>query len=79
MGLTIKDVLQLIEKMATSSLQWFNEGVTPKKHFEIHEVDGIIMVNAILDFLTKKIDKLNIKVVNMSSYEMCGLRHTIGF
>ncbi|XP_044489283.1 uncharacterized protein LOC123213766 [Mangifera indica] len=76
MGKTFDMALHLIEEMASNSCRWPNDRASQKRHLGVHEVDGITMVNAKLDALTKKLERLDIKVVRTSSCENCGGDHT---
>lgn len=63
-GLPIENELQLIERMATNSLLWYND-TTPRKSLRIYETDGITMVNVKLNVLTKKLERMDMKTVGI--------------
>lgn len=67
--------LQLIEKITSNSCQWSNDRASHKRPLEVHEVDGITMVNVKLDALTKQLERLDMNVVLTSSCEMCDGDH----
>ncbi|XP_044468620.1 uncharacterized protein LOC123198100 [Mangifera indica] len=75
MGKTSDMALHLIEEMASNSCRWPNDRASQRRHLGVHEVDGITMVNAKLDALTKKLERLDMKVVRTSSCENCGGDH----
>lgn len=61
--------------MVTSSLLW-NDDTTPRKSIGIHEVNRITMVNAKLDVLRKKLERLDMKVIDISiRCKICGGGH----
>ena len=67
-----KDILDLFEEMANTQSLWSNERTTTKKAGAI-EVDNFTVLNAKLDALTKRMDKVNVNAVSIlsSSYELC--------
>lgn len=62
--------------MVASGFQWFDKGIAQKKLFGMYEVNEITMVNAKLDALIEKLKRLDIKVMNISSCDIYGRRHT---
>ena len=78
MSKTPEDALDLFEEMANTQSLWSNERTITKKA-EAIEVDNFTILNAKLDALTKRMDKVNINVVSTlsSSYELCHRCHPI--
>ena len=72
MSKTPEDALDLFEEMANTQSLWSNERTITKKGRAI-EVDNLTMLNAKLDTLTKKMDKVNVNAVSTlsSSCELC--------
>ena len=72
------DALDLIKEMANTQSLWTNERAISRKGGSI-EVDVLTMVNARLDSLSKRIDKMSVKAVStspLSSFcELCQGRH----
>ena len=65
--------------MANIQSLWSNKRAIPKKGGTL-EVDGLTMLNAKLDALTKRMDKMNISALSssaLSSCEFCQGGHTI--
>ena len=69
---TLEDALDLFEEMANTQSLWSNKRTIIKKAGAI-EVDSLIMLNAKLDALTKRMDKVNINAVSIlsSACELC--------
>ena len=69
---TPEDALDLFEEMANTQSLWSNERTITKKVGAI-DVDGLTMLNAKLDALTKRMDKVNVNAVSTlsSSCELC--------
>ena len=59
MSKTPVDTYALLEKMATNNYQWHGERNQPWKAVGAYEIDSLSMVNAKLDTLTKKLERLN--------------------
>ena len=78
MSKTPDDAYAFLEKMASNNYQWHEEKNQPRKAVRVYEIDSLSMVNAKLDSLTKKLEKLNFigfpsKVL---SYKICGGGHS---
>ena len=69
MSKTPKDALYLFEEMDNTQSLWSNERAMPRKGGTL-DVDGLTMVNAKLDALTKRLNKMGLNVIS-SSYELC--------
>ena len=67
---TPEDALELFKEMANMHSLWANERVIPRKGGAI-EIDGLTMMNAKLDTLTKQMDKMGLNVISSSVYELC--------
>ena len=71
---THEDALDLFEEMANTQSLWSNERAIPKKGWSI-EVDSLIMINAKLDTLSKRMNQMKVNVVSTfdlsSSCELC--------
>ena len=69
---TPKDALDLFQEMTNPHSLWSNERTITKKAGAI-KVDSLTMLNAKLDALTKRMDKVNVNVVSILSYscELC--------
>ena len=65
MSKTPEDALDLFEEMANTQILWYNARDIPKKAGSI-EVDSLTMLNAKLDFLSKRIDKMSVNIVSTS-------------
>ena len=78
MSKTPEDALDLFEEMANTQSLWSNVRAIPKKVGSI-EVDSLTMLNAKMDSLSKRIDKISVNVVStspLSSFcELCQGRH----
>ena len=72
MSKTPEDALDLFEEMANTQSLWSNERTIPKKAGSI-EVDSLTMVNAKLDALTKRIDKMSVNAISSSVSSSCEL------
>ena len=72
MSKTPEDALDLFEEMANTQSLWSNERTITKKAGAI-EVDSLTMLNAKLDALTKRTDKVNVNAISTlsSSCELC--------
>ena len=73
MSQTLKDTLELLEKMDNTQSLWSNERVIPRKG-KVMDMDEMTMMNAKLDALTKKIDKMGLNTISptlVSSCEFC--------
>ena len=72
MSKILEDALDLFEEMANTQSLWSNERTITKKARTI-EVDSLTMLNAKLDALTKRMDKVNVNAISTlsSSYELC--------
>ena len=70
---TPEDALKLFEKMANTQSLWSNERTIPKRGGAI-EVDSLTMLNAKLNALSNRMDKMSVNVVSTSnlssSYEL---------
>lgn len=62
--LTTENALQLIEWIVTSNLLW-NDDIISKKSTKIYEVDLTTMVSDKLDVLMKKLERLDMKAVDV--------------
>lgn len=51
--------------MTINNFFWAND-ITPRKSTIIHEVDRITMVNTKLDTLTEKLERMDIKIVDVT-------------
>ena len=71
MSKTPEDALDLFEEMANTQSLWSNER-TNTKIAGAKEVDNFAMLNAKLDALTKRMDKVNVNAISTlsSSYEL---------
>ena len=71
------DAYALLEKMASNNYQWHGERNQPRKVVGVYEVDGLNLVNAKLDSLTRKVEKLNFggQQSQVFSCEICGAGH----
>ena len=68
MSKTPEDALELFEEMANTQSLWSNERAISKRGGAI-EVDGLTMLNAKLDALTKRMDKMSVNSIsNLSSF-----------
>ena len=78
MSKTPDDAFALLEKMASNNYQWHGERNQPKKVVEAYKVDNLSMVNAKLDSLTKKLEKLSFAghSSQVFSCEVCGGGHS---
>ena len=65
MSKTPEDALDLFEEMANTQSLWSNATTISKKTGSI-EVDSLTMLNAKLDSLSKRIDKMSVNVVSTS-------------
>ena len=78
MSKTPEDALDLFEEMANTQSLWSNARAIPNKVGSI-EVESLTMLNAKLDSLSKRIDKMSINAVSTSSLssfcELCQGRH----
>ena len=74
MSKTPEDALELFKEMANTQSLWSTERAIPKIGGSI-EVDSLTILNAKMDALSKRIDKMNVNVVSISnlssSYELC--------
>ena len=71
MSKTPEDALNFFKEMAVTQSLWANERAILRKRGAM-DVDGMSMMNAKLDALTKRIDKMGLNVILpilMSSYE----------
>ena len=77
MSKTPEDALDLFEEMANTQSLWSNERTITKKARAI-EVDSLTMLNAKLDALAKRMDKVNVNAVSTlsSSCDLCQGGHT---
>ena len=64
---TLEDALDLFKEMANTQSLWSNERTITKKDGAI-EVDNLTMLNAKLDALTKRMDKVNMNAVSTLSF-----------
>ena len=72
MSNTPEDALDLFEEMANTQSLWSNERTITKKAGAI-EVDSLTMLNAKLDALTKRMDKVNVNARDdYKSSQLCG-------
>ena len=78
MSKTPDDAYALLEKMASNNYQWHGERNQPKRAAGVYEIDNLSMVNAKLDSLTKKLEKLSFAghPSQVFSCEVCGGRHS---
>ena len=78
MSKTPGDALDLFEEMANTQNLWSNARAIPKKARSI-VVDVLTILNAKLDSLSKRIDKMSVNAVStspLSSFcELCQGRH----
>ena len=65
MSKTPKDIIDLIKEMANTQSLWSNKRDISRKRGSI-EVDIFTMVNAKLDSLSKKIDKMSVNIISTS-------------
>ena len=79
MSKTPADAYALLEKMATNNYQWHGERNQPRKAAGAYEIDSLGMVNAKLDTLTKKLERLNFAghPSQVLYSEICGVGHAI--
>ena len=61
-----EDALDLFEEMANTQSLWSNERAIPKKGGSI-EVDSFNILNAKMDTLSKRMDKMNMNTISTSS------------
>ena len=54
------------EEMVNTQNLWYNKRAIPKKEGSI-EVDGLTIVNAKFDTLTKRMDKMRVNAISSSS------------
>ena len=59
MSKTPVNAYALLEKMASNNYQWHGERNQPRKAAGVYEIDNLSMVDAKLDSLTKKLERLN--------------------
>ena len=69
MSKTPKDALELFKNMENTQSLWANERVIPRKGGKI-KIEGLIMVNAKLDALTKRMDKMGLNAISSSTCEL---------
>ena len=74
MSKILKDTLDLYEKMANTHSLWYNEKAMPKKGGTLY-MDGLTMIKANLDTLTKKIDKMGLNAISSSISSSCEIFH----
>ena len=69
---TPEDALELFKEMANTQSLWSSERNIPKRGGAI-EVDSLIMLNAKLDALTKRMDKMSVNAISnlFVSCELC--------
>ena len=72
MSKTPEDALELFEEMANTQSLWSNERAISKRGGAI-EVDGLTMLNAKLDALTKRMDKMSVNSISNLSSSSCEL------
>ena len=79
MSKTPNDAYALLEKMALNKYQWHWKRNQPRKATGVYEIDSLSIVNAKLDSLTKKLEKLNFTgfLSQVLSCEMYGGCHFI--
>lgn len=65
MGLMTKNILQLIKRMTTSSLFWTDDFI-PRKSTKIHQLEEVTMVTTKLDALTKKLERMDMKAIDVA-------------
>ena len=78
MSKTPEDALDLFKEMANIQSLWSNERTITKKAIAL-EVDSLTMLNAKLDALTKRMNKVNVNSVStlFSSSALCQGGHPI--
>ena len=76
MSKTPKDALELFKEMANMQSLWANERAIPRKG-EAIKIDGLTMMNAKLDALTKRMDKMGLNVISSLACELCHGGHPI--
>ena len=71
------DAYALLEKMATNNYQWHGERNQPRKTTGAYEINSLSIVNAKLDTLTKKLERLNFAghTSQVLYCEICGAGH----
>ena len=78
MSKTPIEAYALLEKMATNNYQWHGERNQPRKTTGAYEINSLSIVNAKLDTLTKKLERLNFAghPSQVLCYEICGAGHS---
>ena len=71
MSKTLEDVLDFFEEMANTQSLWSNERAIRKKGGST-EVDNLTILNAKMNDLSKRMDKMSVNVVS-SSFSSCEL------
>ena len=74
MSKTPEDALELFEEMTNTQSLWSNERVISRKVGAM-DVDGMTMINAKLDALTRKIDKPSLNTISTSLSPLCKFCH----
>ena len=78
MSKTPEDAFSLLQTMASNNYQWHGDRNQSRKTTRVYEIDGLNLVNAKLDSLTKKLEKINMvgHPSSVFSYEICGGGHS---
>ena len=74
MSKTLEDTLELFEEMAITQSLWANERAILRKG-GVMDVDRMTMMNAKLDALTKRIDKMCLNVISPTLVSSCEFYH----
>ena len=77
MSKTLADAYALLEKMASNNYQWHGERNQPRKAAGVYEIDSLSTLNAKLDSLTKKLERLNFRGQPSQVFccDICGVGH----
>ena len=70
MSKTPEDALELFEEMAITQSLWANERAIPRKGGAM-DVDGMTMMNAKLDALTRRMDKMGLNAISPTLGSSC--------
>ena len=68
MSKKFEDTYNLLEIMTSNNCQWHGDRNQPRKIAKVYEIDGLSLVNAKLDSLTKKVEKINIAAHPLSVF-----------
>jgi len=64
MSKTEEGAYNLIEEMTLNNYQWSSESGQPKRVGGKYDIDALTLLNAKMDAMTQKLDKLNVNAVN---------------